>query len=71
MEHRLAGLDEGGKVEDAVKGCSLGFGGGEKLIQSGPVCQLSLDKIDTGGYKVAPAMAQIVKNDGMMPILSQ
>jgi hypothetical protein len=71
MEHGFAGLDEGGKVEDAVEGSSLGFGGNEKLIQSGPVCQFSLDKIDTGGQKVAPAMAQIVKNDGLVPIFSQ
>jgi hypothetical protein len=71
MEHGLAGLNEGGKVEDAVEGFSLGFGGGEKLIQSGPVGQLSLYKFDAGGQKIAPAMAQIVKNDGLMPILNQ
>ena len=66
MEHGLAGLDEGGKVEDAVEGLSLGFGGGENLLQSGPVCQFSLDELHAGGQKVAPAMAEIVKNNGLV-----
>ena len=49
MEHGLAGLNEGGKVQDAVEGSSLGFGGGENPFQSGPVGQLSLNKFDSGG----------------------
>jgi hypothetical protein len=71
MDHGLAGLDESGKVEDAVKGFSLSFGGGKDIFKPGSVCQLSLDKFDAGGQKVAPAMAQVVKNNGMGSIFSQ
>jgi len=49
MEHGFASLNEGGKVQDAVEGSSLGFGCCEKLIQSGPVGQISLNKFDIGG----------------------
>jgi hypothetical protein len=71
MEHGLAGLDEGGKVENAVKGASLGYGGCKNLLKYRPVIKFPLDKLDAGGQKVTPAMAQIVKNDGVMPVLSQ
>jgi hypothetical protein len=71
MEHGLAGLDQSGKVEDAVKGSSLIFGGEENPLQSKPVCQLSLNKLHAGGQKVAPSMAQVVENDGLMSILGQ
>jgi hypothetical protein len=68
MEHGLAGLDEGGKVEDAVEGISLGFCGGEDVIKPGPILQLSLDKLHSWGQKVAAAMAKIIKNDDLGPI---
>jgi hypothetical protein len=71
MDHGLAGLNKGGKVEDAVKGFSLRFGGGEDIFKLGPVCQISLDKLDAGGQKVAPSMAQVIKNNGLDPIFSQ
>jgi hypothetical protein len=71
MDHGLAGLNKGGKVEDAVKGFSLSFGGGEDIFKPEPVCQFSLDQFDAGRQKVAPAMAQVVKNNDVGPILSQ
>jgi hypothetical protein len=71
MEHGLAGLNEGGKVENAVEGFSLGFGCGEYQFQSWTVCQFSLDKFNARGQQVAPAMAQVVINNGLMAILSQ
>jgi hypothetical protein len=71
MDHGFAGLDEGGKVEDAVEGLSESFGGSEKVFKSGPVCQLSLDKFHARGQKIAPAVAQVVKNDGLMAIFGQ
>jgi hypothetical protein len=71
MEHGLAGLDEGGKVENAVKGFSLVFGRGEDIFKPGPVCQLTLDEFHSSREKVAPAMAQVVKNDDLGPIFGQ
>ena len=71
MEHGLAGLDERGKVKDAVEGSSLRFGGEENLLKSGPVCQFSLDEFHAGGQKIAPSMAQIVEDDGLMSIFGQ
>jgi 3-phosphoglycerate kinase len=71
MEHRLAGLDQGGKVKDAVKGPSLGFGRGKKAFKSGPVGQLTFDKFHAGGQKVASSMAQVVKNHDLIPIFGQ
>jgi hypothetical protein len=71
MEHGLAGLDKGSKVKDAVKGFSLRLGGCKNLLKPRPVCKFSLNKINAGGQEVAPAMAQIVKNNGVGPILSQ
>jgi hypothetical protein len=71
VEHGFAGLDESGKVEDAVKGFSLGLGGCKNLLKSRPVSKFSLNKINAGGQEVASAMAQIVKNNRVGPILSQ
>jgi hypothetical protein len=71
MKHGFAGFNERGKVQDAVEGASLGLGGGENLFKGGPVCQLTLNEINAGGQKVAPAMAQIVKNHGLVPIFNQ
>jgi hypothetical protein len=68
MEHGLAGLDEGSKVKNAVEGPSLGYCGSEKLFNSRPILQLSLDKLHSWGQKVASAMAQVVKNYGVIPI---
>jgi hypothetical protein len=71
VEHGLASLDESGKVEDAVEGFPLGFGGGENFFKNWPVCQLSLYKFHAGWHKVAPAMAQVVKNHNLMAIFGQ
>jgi hypothetical protein len=71
MEHGLASLDERGKVQDAVEGFSLLFGGEEYLLKSGPVCQLSLDEFHAGRQKIAPSMTQVVEDDGLMSILGQ
>jgi hypothetical protein len=49
MEHGLTGLNEGGKVQDAFERSTLSFGGCEKLIQRGPIGQISLNKIDIVG----------------------
>jgi hypothetical protein len=71
MEHRLAGLDQGGKVEYAVKGPSLGLGRDEKAFQSRPVGHFALDKFHAWGQKIAPSVAQIVKNHDLIPIFGQ
>jgi hypothetical protein len=71
MEHGLTGLDERGKVKDAVERSSLRFGGEENLLKSGPVCQLSLDEFHAGRQKIAPSMAQVVENDDLGTILGQ
>jgi hypothetical protein len=71
MEHRLAGLDQGGKVEHAVKGPSLGLGRDEKVFKSFPISHFALDKFHAGGQKIAPAVAQIVKNHDPIPIFGQ
>ena len=49
MDHGFAGLNEGGKVEDAVEGFSLCFGGGKDFFKPGAVCQLTFDEFDAGG----------------------
>jgi hypothetical protein len=38
------------------------------ILQSGPVCQFSLDELNAGGQKVAPAVAEIVEYDGLMSV---
>jgi hypothetical protein len=71
MEHGLTGLDEGGKVKDTVEGPSLGSCGSEKLFNGRPILQLSLNELYPWGQQVAPSMAQVVKNYGVMPIFGQ
>jgi hypothetical protein len=71
MEHGLAGLDERGKVKDAVERSSLRFGGEENLLKSRSICQFSFDELHAGRQKIAPSMAQVVENDDFVPILGQ
>jgi hypothetical protein len=71
MEHGLAGLNEGGKVEDAVEGLSLGFCCGEDVFKPGTILQLSFYKLDSWGQKIATAMAKIVINDDLGSIIGQ
>ncbi len=71
MEHGLAGFDEGGKVENAVKGPSLLLSRGKNVLKRRPVCQLSLNELHAHRQQVAVAMAKVVKNDGLMPIRNQ
>jgi hypothetical protein len=71
IEHRFAGFDEGGKVKNAVEGLSLLLGGDENAVKRRPVCQLSLDELHARRQQVTVAMAEVVKNDGLMPIFRQ
>jgi hypothetical protein len=71
MNHGLASFNERGEVKNSVKGLTLALGRGEKVFKSWPVCQLSLDKIDSGRQKLTSAMPQIVKNYRLMAIFGQ
>ena len=42
-----------------------------KAFESGAVCQLTFHKLNALREQVAPAMAQVVKNDGLMPMIRQ
>jgi hypothetical protein len=64
--HRLTGLNESGKMKDAVEGLPLLLGRNEKGFQSGPISQLSFDEFHSRRQKLTPAMAQIVKNNDLM-----
>jgi len=69
--HRFAGLDQGGKMQHAVKGLCLAFGRNEDLLKSQPILQFSLDELHASGQEVSPPMAQIVKDDRLMAFFSQ
>jgi len=66
VDHGLAGLNEGGKVEDAVEGFALAFGGDEKVFKQGPVSQIALDEIDACWEQVAAAVAEVIENHCLM-----
>lgn len=53
-------------MKDAVEGFPLLLGRKEKGFQSGPISQLSFDKIHSRRQKLTPTMAQIVKNNNLM-----
>jgi hypothetical protein len=58
-------------VEDSVEGVALIFGVDEKVFNRPPIRQLSLHKFHSHGQQIPPAMAQIVKNYGLMSLLGQ
>ena len=66
--HGLAGFNERGEVEDAVEGLALLLGGDEKVFKRGTVSQLPLNKFHPCRQKIAPPVAQVVKNDGWCPV---
>ena len=68
MEHRLACLDQGSEVKNAVERTSVALSRNKDILQSGPVCQFSLDELNAGGQKVAPAVAEIVEYYGLMSV---
>jgi hypothetical protein len=53
-------------VEDSVEGLALLAGGDEKVFKSRPVGQLPFDKFHPFRQKIAPAMAQVVKDNSSM-----
>ena len=67
--HGFAGFDEGGEVENAVKGGSGGGGGAEKAFDPGAVGDVGFDEFDSRGYTGALGMAEIVDDDHFMPLL--
>jgi hypothetical protein len=71
MDHGLAGLDEGGKVEDAVEGLTVFFGCDEKAFKGSAISKFTLDEIHSRWQQIAPAVAQIVINNGLMSALGQ
>jgi hypothetical protein len=71
MDHRLAGFNEGGKMEDAVEGFSLVFGSYEKVFKRRPISQLPCYKLNSGGQQVAPSVAQIVVNNCGVSVCSK
>jgi hypothetical protein len=71
MDHGLAGLDERGKVENGIKGFSFTLGRRKDVLKNRPVCHFSPDELHADRQQIAPAMAQVVKNDGLMPMIRQ
>jgi hypothetical protein len=71
MKHRLSGFNECGKVKDAVERLSLGLRSGKNSLKSTPVRQLSLNEFHAGWEKIAPSVAEIVKNDGPVTLFCQ
>ena len=69
--HRLAGFNEGGKVEDAVERSSHIVGCDKEVFKREPVSDFALHKLDTWGEQVAPAMAQIVKNHRLVSLFGK
>jgi hypothetical protein len=66
--HGLAGLDEGGKVENTVKRLALLSGGDKKVLQQGSVREIAFDEIHPWGKIFPPAMAQVIENSGFMTL---
>jgi hypothetical protein len=58
-------------VQNAVEGPSLSLGGGENPFESGSVRQFSLDELHASRQKVAPPVAQVIKNHGLMAVFRQ
>ena len=71
MNHRLARLDQGGKVEYAIKWTTLLFRRDKKTFNPCPVGQFPFHKLDPLRQQVAPAVAQIVKRNGLMALAGQ
>lgn len=71
MEHGLAGFNEGREVENAVERLPLLFRREKNTLKRGPVCQFSLDEFRAHRQQIPVAMAEVVKNDGLVPILGQ
>ncbi len=65
-DHGLAGFNERGEVENAVERVSQVAGLDEKVFKSEPVRHFTLDKVDAGWKQVTPAVAKVVKNQGLM-----
>jgi hypothetical protein len=62
MDHRFAGFDESGKVEDAVEGLILVAGGDEKVFNGVPIRQFPLDEFHPRGKQIAPSVAQVIEH---------
>jgi hypothetical protein len=68
MEHGFAGFNEGGEVKHGVKGVVTLVCRGKDCFDGLAVGQFALNELNAGGQQLAPAMAQIVENDGVMAI---
>ena len=53
------------------KGSPDHFGGDEKVFERGPVSQLPFHEVHAGRQQIAPPMAQVIENNGLMPILGK
>jgi hypothetical protein len=71
VDHGLAGLDKGGEVENAVEGSTLIVGGDEKVFKRSTVSHFALNEFDAGRKQIAPPMAEIVKNYGLVSFFGQ
>jgi hypothetical protein len=66
VHHGLAGLDEGGKVENAAEGPVLTFRSDEKVFNQRPISQLPFHKIHAWRHEIAPTVTKVVVNDYLM-----
>jgi hypothetical protein len=58
-------------MHDAVERTSLLFGVGEDALEQSAVGELALDKLNALRQKVAAAVAEIVKDDRLMPAIDE
>ena len=70
-DHGLASLNEGGEVEHSVKGLVLLFGVNEKVFNFFALGEVPFNKFHAGRQQVAPSVAQVVIDNGMMALCYQ
>jgi hypothetical protein len=71
LDHGLAGFNEGGEVEDTIEGASRIVSGDEEIFEGEPVSEFALNKLDSYREQIAPAVAQVVKNEGLMSLFGK